>query len=236
MSEKESAGRSEVADVVGVVLAAGAGRRMGRPKALLRDPHTDLTFVERAVSDLYAAGLGRIVVVTGADGEEVALVLRPATWSMPFRHRRRRHRVGVFLVEAPDWEEGMGASLRSGLEALDEVASESSAVLVTLVDLPDVGPSVHRRLMDTAHAATRPGGDLRAGLWRAAYEGRPGHPVLLGRDHWAGVWEAARGDRGARDYFADHPPTLVECGDLATGCDVDTPADLAEVEGSAEPE
>ncbi|MFC7504207.1 nucleotidyltransferase family protein, partial [Nocardioides sp. GCM10030258] len=58
-------------------------------------------------------------------------------------------------------------------------------------------------------------------LARATYDGRPGHPVLLGHDHWAAVAAGADGDRGARDYLATHPLELVECGDLATGHDVD---------------
>ena len=49
----------------------------------------------------------------------------------------------------------------------------------------------------------------------------PGHPVVLGRDHWEGVAASAVGDRGARDYLAAHAVDLVECGDLATGADVD---------------
>ena len=49
----------------------------------------------------------------------------------------------------------------------------------------------------------------------------PGHPVLLGRDHWAGVAATATGDAGARDYLRGRDVTLVECGDLATGRDVD---------------
>ena len=56
---------------------------------------------------------------------------------------------------------------------------------------------------------------------RAAYDGVPGHPVLIGRDHWDGVVASAVGDRGARDYLAAHGVALVECGDLATGVDVD---------------
>ena len=56
---------------------------------------------------------------------------------------------------------------------------------------------------------------------RAAYHGVPGHPVLIGSDHWAGVVATATGDRGARDFLAAHEVALVECGDLATGVDVD---------------
>ncbi len=59
-------------------------------------------------------------------------------------------------------------------------------------------------------------------LARATYEGRPGHPVLLGRAHWDGVIEAATGDQGARGYLAGRDDVEpVECGDLATGLDVD---------------
>ncbi len=87
-----------------------------------------------------------------------------------------------------------------------------------LVDLPDVGAAVVDRVVS---AAAGP-----ASLARAAYDGVPGHPVLLGRDHWAEVARTARGDRGARDHLARHGDAvrLVECGDLATGADVDEPA------------
>ncbi len=107
----------------------------------------------------------------------------------------------------------MGASLRSGLAATD---TRADAVLVTLVDLPDVTAEVVRRVVA---AATGPGD-----LARATYDGTPGHPVLIGRDHWDGVRATASGDKGARDYLAAHDVIAVECGDLATGRDVDTPA------------
>ena len=61
---------------------------------------------------------------------------------------------------------------------------------------------------------------------RSTYDGEPGHPVLIGRDHWAGVVETAEGDRGARTYFRTHEPVACECGDLATGRDLDRPEDL----------
>ena len=88
--------------------------------------------------------------------------------------------------------------------------------MVTLVDLPDVTAAVVRRLLDQP--------DTEDVLARATYDGRPGHPVLLGRAHWAGVLESAAGDRGARDYLATHDVTTVECWDLATGVDVDVAA------------
>jgi CTP:molybdopterin cytidylyltransferase MocA len=172
----------------GMLLAAGAGRRMGRPKALVDG------WLARAVGSL--AECDDVVVVLGAAAHEA---------------RRLLGEHDVTIVIAPDWEEGMGASLRTGLRYLEH--GEATRCLVTLVDLPDVTAAVVRRLLG------RP--DTADVLARATYDGRPGHPVLLGRSHWPGVVESATGDRGARDYLGTHDVEPVECGDLATGLDVD---------------
>jgi CTP:molybdopterin cytidylyltransferase MocA len=178
--------------VVGLLLAAGAGERFGGPKALARDAD-GTSWLLRSVHALRPCA--EIVVVLGAEAPRASALLP----------------MSVSRIRCDDWAEGMGASLRSGLEAI--AYTDHDAVLVSLVDLPDVGGAVVARLLDADHG--------RASLARAAYDGVPGHPVLLGRDHWAGVVETATGDRGARDYLATHDVELVECGDLATGADVD---------------
>ena len=178
--------------VVGVLLAAGEGRRFGGPKALARD-EDGTSWLLRAVQALRPCT--EVVVVLGAEAERAAALLP----------------MSVSRIRADDWTEGMGASLRAGLAALAPTSHD--AALVSLVDLPDVDAAVVSRL-----AAVADGPDVLA---RAAYDGVPGHPVLLGRDHWAGVVSTATGDRGARDYLASHEVSLVECGDLATGVDVD---------------
>jgi molybdenum cofactor cytidylyltransferase/nicotine blue oxidoreductase len=165
-------------------------------------------YLDRTVGVLLDGGCARVTVVLGASAPEARQLLDEAGWIADD---------AVALVEAADWASGMGASLRAGLEAL--APSDVVAVLVTLVDLPDVGEDVVRRLL-----ASVPLGPET--LARASYDGTPGHPVLLGRDHWAGVAATAEGDRGARDYLARHDVRAVECGDLATGRDVDHPADL----------
>lgn len=184
--------------MVGLLLAAGAGRRMGGPKALVHDPD-GTSWLDRAARGLHDGGCHRVVVVLGAAAAEA----RPLVPPLP----------GLEVVVAAGWSEGLGASLRSGLEALAGSPPEEVAALVSLVDLPDVGPPVVARLLDDPPAP--------ASLARAAYAGVAGHPVLLGRDHWPGVVAAATGDRGARDYLAARPVRLVECGDLAGGVDVD---------------
>ncbi|MBM6404861.1 nucleotidyltransferase family protein [Phycicoccus sp. CSK15P-2] len=187
----------------GLLLAAGAGRRMGGPKALVRPTPGGPTLLETTLDRLVAAGLEHVVVVLGAAVEEPRAVAEAA---------------GAQVVVADDWDEGMGASLRAGLGHLAEAAPpDLDAALVTLVDLPDVGTRVYRRVLG-AGRGVGPGV-----LLRATYQGVPGHPVVLGREHWEPVVATARGDRGARDHLAAHPPTPVECGDLATGADADTP-------------
>jgi CTP:molybdopterin cytidylyltransferase MocA len=182
--------------VVGLLLAAGEGRRLGRPKALV-DDRDGSTWLERSVAALRDGGVSDVYVVVGAAHSEVVRAV-PA---------------GCRVVHAAGWAEGMGASLHAGLAAVSDAQADAAAVLVMLVDTPGVGSDVVRRLSSGS------GPDVLA---RAAYGSQAGHPVLIGRHHWAGVLEVARGDRGARDYLRAHPVTLVQCADIGTGDDVDT--------------
>ncbi|ALV32561.1 nucleotidyltransferase family protein [Streptomyces sp. CdTB01] len=199
MTEKER-------DPAGLLLAAGGGRRLGgRPKALLE--HRGRPLVEYAVGVLRAAGCARVHVVLGARADEV---------------RRRAELGGCVVVENPAWEEGMGSSLRAGLDSL--AGTDARAALVSLVDQPGIGVEAVRRVL----AAYEDDGSLAS----AAYDGVRGHPVLLGAAHWAGIAESASGDRGARAYLRAHREAirLVECGDVARPYDIDTEADLIHLE------
>ena len=146
-------------------------------------------------------GCDPLLVVVGARADEVAALL-PGD---------------VVVVRNDGYQQGMGSSLACGLRAVPALEPAVDAVLVMLVDLPDVGRPVLDRLL----AAAGPPGAARRSLLRASYHGRPGHPVLIGRDHWPGVLATSTADEGARRYLRDHPPAVVECGDLATGRDVD---------------
>lgn len=171
--------------------------RLGRPKPLVTDP-AGRTWLERAVTALQEGGADLVYVVLGAERAAVEAGIPP----------------GCLAVHCPDWQEGMGASLRAGLTAVQLHSPNAEAVVVMLVDTPGVGADVVRRLL--ARRATD-------ALARAAYDGSPGHPVLIGRAHWGGVLDVAAGDRGARDYLRAADVTLIECGDIGTGEDIDTP-------------
>jgi len=184
---------------VGVLLAAGAGRRFGEPKALATGSDGN-SWAAAGARLLRDAGCAPVRVVLGAGAAEATATLDGED---------------VELVVAADWADGMSASLRAGLTELAVASPDAGAALVHLVDLPDVGADVLRRLL-----ALAPDGGAGV-LARATYRGVPGHPVLLGREHWDAVAESVRGDQGARDYLAAHAATAVECGDLASGQDVD---------------
>jgi nicotine blue oxidoreductase len=185
-----------VADCAGLLLAAGAGRRFGRPKALVELDGEPL--VRRALRVLTDGGCAPIKVVLGAQADDARALLPDPS----------------LAVLAEDWASGMGASLRAGLSALPD----ADAVLVHLVDLPDVDARVIARLAALAAPEV---------VARAAYDGIPGHPVLFGRRWWPEIAAGASGDRGARDWLATRDDLcLVECADLGSGADVDTPADL----------
>jgi CTP:molybdopterin cytidylyltransferase MocA len=147
-----------------------------------------------AVLDRVArAPVDEIVVVSGA--YELELPSDTVSQGIPAR-----------LAECADWARGPGASLRCGLEAL---ADDVEAAVIVLADGPDLSPAAVERVL----AAWRESG----GVIAASYSGARGHPLVLGREVWAGI-----PDEGLRD----HPVRLVPCDDLGAPGDVDTPDDL----------
>ena len=192
--------------VAGILLAAGAGSRLGRPKALVEIGGQ--TLAARGAGLLRRGGADPIVVVTGA-----------APVDLP----------GVTLVHNPHWRTGMGSSLVAGLTAVSDLPPDGyRAVVIALADQPLVGAESVRRLI-AAHAAG-------ATVVVAAYDGRPRNPVLIDRIHWAEVLATTTGDAGARPFLRAHPDlvTAVECGDTGRADDIDTPEDLARALSLAE--
>jgi len=186
--------------VAGLVLAAGGGRRYGMPKALVEFEGSLL--VERAVRTA-AAVCDPVLVVLGARAVDV--------W-------RTADLAGATVLANADWETGMASSLRTGLDGLRNWPGRVTAVLVQLVDMPGMTPAALARLAE--HAAPD-------ALAVASYDGVRGHPVLLGREHWAGVAELATGDEGARRYLAGRDVLEVDCTGLADPVDLDVPPGTA---------
>jgi molybdenum cofactor cytidylyltransferase len=198
-------GRPAGAMVHGIVLAAGRSSRMGRPKAALRLGAGGPTFAAAAVGALRDAGLGRVVVVAGADPGAV----RDAVPQLP----------GVEVIDHLDWMSGQLSSLLAGLAALDTPALE--AVAVTLVDVPLVRASTVAALV----AAWRRTG---APIVRPAIGERHGHPVIFDRATF-GALRAAPLDVGAKAVIAAFRDQVLDLPTDDTGAlrDIDTPDEYA---------
>jgi molybdenum cofactor cytidylyltransferase len=117
-------------------------------------------------------------------------------------------------IVCEDWSAGKAVSLRAGLAAL----AGADKIVVTLGDAPLITAAVIARF------AAEPGGT------RALYDGRPGHPVVLGAEQIRALSSLA-GDRGARDVLRG--AATIECGELCSGRDVDTPDDLEAIRHEA---
>jgi len=184
--------------VAGIVLAAGASSRMGRPKMLLPlGGGTVLAVVTQALLD---GGLEKVVVVLGHEAEAVRNEA-----GLP-----RDERLEVVVND--DWPSGMASSLRRGLDA----CADADAALVALGDQPGITAERVRRIVE----AWRPGESLVLPV----HGDRAGHPVLFGRRLWPEL-RALEGDVGGREVVRRHLAEAVQVP-AEPLADLDTQEDL----------
>jgi molybdenum cofactor cytidylyltransferase len=183
--------------IAGIILAAGAASRMGQPKLLLQ--WEDETLIHRAARTASAAGLEPVIVVTGANSQEITACVKD---------------LAVQIVNNPNWQSGQSTSVRVGIQALPE---HTLAAVFLLGDQPFVSIGLIQKLVDT-YLQTKPTilapfvGDKRT------------NPVLF--DH--SVFEILcqlQGDTGARSIFGQYPPAAMTWPDERLLFDVDTPGD-----------
>lgn len=175
-----------------ILLAAGASRRMGTPKALL--PWGSTTFVRHLCSVLAQLDLPARAVVTRPD-----LVDR-------------------LNVEWPVWvnpepERGMLSSLQTALHCLSD---DCPWLMVCLVDQPSISLETFRTMAAQAR---------ETGWSSPLYQGRRGHPVIIGRECFTALKEAPS-EQNPRDVLSHFPRTLVEVEDPGIAKDFDTPEEL----------
>lgn len=195
----ESPGEPRLA---GIVLAAGASRRLGRPKQLVR--FEGRTLVERAADLALDVCDGDIVVVVGASADEVTSCLgdRP-----------------VRALPNPGWAEGMGRSLAVGIAA---VPAHCAAALVLLCDQPLVAaPSLAALIEPWRRDPER--------LVAAAYRDALGVPAIFPRRLFPEL-AALGGDRGARAVIAREGDRVLAIALPEAAFDVDDAAAVAELE------
>jgi len=191
--------------VAGLVLAAGSGSRMGRPKAAIL--HGQSTFAALSCQRMISAGLTPVRLVLGAAVDDVV-----AAGGLD----------GVDIRVNDEWATGMSSSLRVGLHAL-----AADAVIVNPVDTPMVSAAVFERLARLAREG------LTAAV--ATYDGVRATPVMLSGRVWAEVLDQSSGDEGARGWLRANSSSVIEvpCEDIGSGVDLDTAEELAAFRAAA---
>lgn len=193
-----------VSDWSALILAGGAGRRFARDggRAKLLADLGGAPVIRRVAERVLAAGFGEVVVVTGAEGA----ALPPALAGLACR-----------IIDAPDWAEGMAATLRRGIAAL---APGAQGVCVFLGDMPLVPAGLCSDLAGAAEAAGYAA--------RPRFDGQPGHPVAFARAAFPDLM-ALTGDQGATGLLKARPEAVayLDTADSGVLLDIDTPADLA---------
>jgi xanthine dehydrogenase accessory factor len=190
----------------GVILAAGASKRMGRPKQLL--PLEGKALLQHAIDAAVTSKLDEVIVVLGANAAEIRAAI-----TLPDDGRVR-------VVVNHRHAKGLSESVRTGISA---AAPHATALVMLLGDQPRVGSELIDRMLavhvEAGKSATRPvfggAGDSRT----------PGHPVVLARSLWPALRDL-RGDDGARVVLAKCPELVQEVRILsAPPADIDTPDD-----------
>lgn len=168
--------------VVGVVLAAGESRRMGRLKALL--PFGTHTVIEHVLQPLLQAELAAVAVVLGHRADDIATVLQ----GLP-----------VQLLYNPQYQHGMTTSVQV---ALRDITPVPDAYLLALVDQPQLHLALIQQLLE-AFVRTR------TGLVIPTYEGKRGHPIILSARYRQEVL-ALGPDQGLNLVTRGHPDDTLE--------------------------
>jgi len=201
--------------LAGLLLAAGASRRLGQPKALLRLP-SGVPIVADMAERLLAGGCDDVLVVLGAHAQAVQEALAPVQAANPIRLHTLTH---------DSWSDGMGSSLAAGIRALRERVANGrppyAAALLATCDMPAVTAAhvaaLHRqwRLDTRQRVASRWQDDTGADII--------GVPAILPPDDWPTLANL-RGDQGARGLLRAPGTRSVELPGGAL--DLDTPADV----------
>lgn len=191
------------ASVAGVVLAAGASRRLGQPKQLVMLEGE--TLLARTVRLAREAGAAPVLVVVGAQAELICAAV-PADRAT--------------VVMNGEWEQGIASSIRAGVNALDATAS---GVLISACDQPRLSAAHLRGLIETLAAQCEPC------IVASTYAGVRGIPAVFPREAFADLL-ALRGDKGARALLMQPPCPLIALPFEGGEVDIDRPDDLAELQ------
>lgn len=187
-----------------IVLAAGGSSRFGQPKQLLT--FQGETLIQRAVRAAERSGCGRIAVVVGEQRDLIETELRETTAS---------------VIRNPNWQRGLGTSIAVGMQHLLDVQPKVEAAVVLACDQPFVDSGAITALIAKQKTSGKP-------IVASAYANTLGIPALFARSCF-GALLALPDDTGAKGLIASHPDDVARVEFAAGAIDIDTPADLEQL-------
>ena len=186
-----------------MIMAAGASRRLGQPKQLVK--YQGETLVRRISKEALNTEIGHVTVVTGHDHEKVA-------------HEIKDLEIDIFYNQ--EWEEGLGASIRNGLKYV--LKPDTNAILLTMVDQPYVD-GAHLKKLANAYDPSRPM------IIASAYSSTFGVPVLFDSRYFEEMMQL-KGDEGGKKIFANYLRDIVEIPFIEGAIDIDEKKDLEDLQ------
>ncbi|UWZ83673.1 nucleotidyltransferase family protein [Occallatibacter riparius] len=184
------------AKIAAIILAAGASRRLGQPKQLVK--YHGETLIARAVRIAYEAGLDPVIVVLGAERDPVRAAVSDER---------------VVFVENDAWAEGIASSMRAGLDALEP---DAVGALIMPCDQPRLTSDHLSRMMHSFADGV---------IVASSYAGLRGVPAIFPRDTWSELMKLSA-DVGARRLLANPERSVVEVAFDGGEVDIDAPEDL----------
>ena len=190
-----------------LLLAAGNSSRMGYPKQLLT--WGGGTLIEHAADIALSSEAGRLIAVLGAKEKEVRSALGDRK---------------IEIAVNTQWKEGLGSSIRTGMEFMLSGEQLPDAVLIMLADQPFIDPAYLNKLI--AHFISGDGEIICTDYGR-----KKGTPAIFHRKYFSALAHL-RGEKGAGHLIAAHPTSVFSLAGGRRTADLDTPEDLIRLKKS----
>jgi molybdenum cofactor cytidylyltransferase len=188
-----------------IILAAGASRRLGQPKQLVRAG--DETLLGRTVRMVRESGAAPVFVILGAHYEQICAA---------------EDLTDVHVVVNAEWEQGIAASIRSGMTAVQGALPEATAVMLLVCDQPRLTGAHLRALMAEMDDRDEPT------IVASMYANIAGIPAIFPKSEFSRLL-ALRGDVGARSLLRNPRCAMATVAFEGGDVDVDTAEDLKRI-------